>query len=121
VLGVATLYAISSITLLSRQYEFVVLRVMGYDQGDVLVAYVKELLLQCLLAIPLGLLAGYFLLGQLVTVFTLDSMSFSRYMTPASYLYAVAITLAVLGIMVLVARHQLTHQDLVEGLKSHSE
>lgn len=121
ILGVATLYAISSITLLSRQYEFVVLRVMGYDRGDVLLAYVKELLLQCLLAIPLGLFAGYLLLGQLVTAFELDSMSFSRHITPESFVYAVAITLAVLGIMVFVARHQLAHQDLVEGLKSHSE
>lgn len=121
VLGVATLYAISSITLLSRQYEFVVLRVMGYDRGDILLAYIKELLLQCALAIPLGLWIGYLLVGQLVTAFQLDTLSFSRHITPATYVYSAGIALAVLGLMVLVARRQLGRQNLVEGLKSRGD
>lgn len=121
VLGIAALYAISSITLLSRQYEFVVLRVMGYSQGDVLLAYVKELLLQCVFAIPIGLFGGYVLLQQLLAAFKTDSMSFSLHITPFTYASSVAIALAVLGVMVLIARHQLIRQDLVEGLKSRNE
>ena len=73
VLGIATLYSVSSINLLARQYEFIVLQVMGYSRNDILKAYLKEMVLQFLLALPIGLVGGYVLTTYLTSLFSNDS------------------------------------------------
>ncbi|MDO5077409.1 ABC transporter permease [Corynebacterium sp.] len=121
VLGIATLYSISSITLLARQYEFIVLQVMGYSRGDILKAYLKELASQFFLALPIGLIGGYVLTIYLTSLFSNDSMLFQAQVTEISYAVAIVAALVVIAIVWGNARSQVNKQDLVAGLKAREE
>ena len=121
VLGIATLYSVSSINLLARQYEFIVLQVMGYSRNDILKAYLKEMVLQFLLALPIGLVGGYVLTTYLTSLFSNDSMLFQAQVTEISYAVAITAAIVVIGIVWLNARTQLRKQDLVAGLKAREE
>lgn len=121
ILGLATLYSISSIALLARSYEFIVLRVMGYATSDILKAYTKELVMQFLIATPIGLCAGYYLTIYLTSLFSNDSMLFEAKITEISYSVGIVAALIVLYIVRDNAKRQIQKQDLVSGLKSREE
>lgn len=121
VLGLAALYSISTIALLSRNYEFVVLRVMGYSNREILKAYAKELCIQFLIALPIGLAAGYYLTIYLTSLFSNESMLFEARITWISYAVAIVAAICVLLIIGDNARRQINKQDLVSGLKSREE
>lgn len=121
VLGIATLYSISTISLLARQYEFILLRVMGYSRGDILRAYTKELLLQAVIAVPIGAVLGYLITLFAVGDFATDSIAFKADIHPATYLYAALILIGVLIYVLITAARQLRRQNLVQGLKSREE
>lgn len=121
VLGIATLYSISSIAILSRQYEFIVLRVMGYARSDILSAYAKELLIQFLIAMPIGIMAGYAITHVLARSFSIDSYAMKAQIHPITYVYATLILLIVLLFTLMIAGKQIGKQRLVEGLKSREE
>lgn len=120
-LGVATLYSISTISLLARQYEFILLRVMGYGRGDILRAYAKELLLQAVIAVPIGCALGYLVCMKTASEFGNDSIAFRGYVASPTYIIAALILLAVLTYVLLAAAHSLKRQNLPEGLKSREE
>lgn len=121
ILGIATLYSISSITLIARRYEFILLRVMGYGRGDITKAYTKELLLQAVIAIPIGSVLGYFVAINAATVFATDTMAFRGTVSPVSYLAAFGLLAIVLLVILSVAWRTLGKQRLAEGLKSREE
>ena len=120
-LGVATLYSIASISLLARQYEFVLLRVMGYSRGEIIRAYAKELLLQAVVAVPVGFILGYILINTVDSAFSTESMIFRAYIAPLTYVYATLLLLAIIGVVILQAWRQLNKQKLVEGVKAREE
>lgn len=120
-LGVATLYSIASISLLARQYEFILLRVMGYSRGEIIRAYTKELLLQAVVALPVGFALGYVLINTVDSAFSTESMIFRAHIAPLTYLYAALLLLAIIGVVILEAWRQLNKQKLVEGVKAREE
>ncbi|MCD8500361.1 MAG: hypothetical protein LRY71_00095 [Bacillaceae bacterium] len=71
ILGVTVLYSVSTINLAARNYEFIVLNVLGYNTKDILTAYVKETIIQFILAIPLGIAGAYFILHSIREEFTM--------------------------------------------------
>ncbi|MFA5995056.1 MAG: ABC transporter permease [Patescibacteria group bacterium] len=121
VLGVAVLYSISSVNLLSRNYEFVVLKVMGYGTKEILLAYAKELLWQMSIAIPFGFLFGNLVLLTVNNAFSTDSFEMINNIYFSSYLYSLILLISIIGIVLLNARNKIEKLDLVEGLKSREE
>lgn len=121
VLGIAVLYSISTINLLSRNYEFVVLKVMGYSTKDILFAYTKELLGQMIIAIPIGFVLGYLVLMSVNQAFSTESFEMVNSIYPESYLYAILLLLGIIGVVLMNANRQVNKLDLVEGLKSKEE
>ena len=121
VLGIAVLYSISTINLLSRNYEFVVLKVMGYKTWDILAAYMKELTGQLIIAIPFGFGLGYFVLLSVNEAFSTKSFEMVNSIYPVSYVYAVGLLILIIGVVLINANRQINKLDLVEGLKSREE
>ena len=99
----------------------ILLRVMGYSRGDILRAYTKELLLQAVIAVPIGAVLGYLITLFAVGDFATDSIAFKADIHPATYLYAALILIGVLIYVLITAARQLRRQNLVQGLKSREE
>lgn len=121
VLGVAVLYSISTINLASRNYEFVILKVMGYSTREIIFAYIKELFLQIIISIPFGFILGNFVLFAVNGAFSTDSFEMVNNIYPISYLYSVILLTLIVGIILINAKKQVDRLDLVEGLKSREE
>ncbi len=120
-MGIATLYSIASISLLARQYEFVLLRVMGYSRGEIIQAYTKELLLQAIVAIPFGYVLGYALISIIDDDFSTESMIFSASPAWPTYAYAALLLFVIIAVVILQAHRQIGKQQLVEGVKAREE
>ncbi|MDO4685544.1 MAG: FtsX-like permease family protein [Corynebacterium sp.] len=120
-LGIAALYAISSISLLARQYEFIILRVLGYSPGRVAFVYFKELALQMIVSLPIGLVVGYYLTHYVATKFSNSKLYFQAMIQPDTYFYATLAALIVLLFVWLSSVRMVSRLQLVEGLKVHDE
>lgn len=96
VLGITVLYSVSTINLAARNYEFTVLNVLGYNTKDILIAYVKETLLQLILAIPLGIVGAYFILHSIKEEFTNDAFMMEPFIAQRSFSIAAIIMISVI-------------------------
>ena len=87
-------------------------------RGEVSVFLLGELALEILLAIPLGLVAGYWLAAAIVGLIKNDEFFFPLIIQPATYAYAV-ITVVVAGAAsALIVRRRIDSLDLVGVLKT---
>lgn len=121
VLGVSVLYAIMTINLASREYEFVLLKVMGYSPLRIITAYIKELLMQIIIALPLGIVLGHLILINLNDAFSTDSFEMIGRIYPTSYLFSFLLLIFVVMIVVILAYRKINKLDLVAGLKEREE
>lgn len=121
VLGVAVLFAIMTINIASREYEFVLLRVMGYSPLQIIVAYIKELLIQIIIALPLGIVLGNLMLMGIGDAFSTDAFEMIGRIYPTSYLYSFLLLISVMVIVTFFAFRKINKLDLVAGLKEREE
>lgn len=121
ILGVTVLYSVSTINLAARNYEFIVLNVMGYNTKDILIAYIKETVLQLVLAIPLGISGAYFILNSIKAEFSNDAFMLQPFIHPSSFLYTAFIMLSVIFVTKLLAKRHIDKLNIVEGLKMREE
>ena len=121
VLGVAALYSVSTIALLARQYEFVILRVMGYSPRDISLAYLKELGVQFVVGLPFGFIGGYYLTSFVARLFANSQMLFEAFINWDTYAYSALAALIVIGFVSLISLRKIARLQLVEGLKGRDE
>ncbi|MDH5205630.1 MAG: ABC transporter permease, partial [Hylemonella sp.] len=118
IIAVGVVYNHARIALAERAWELASLRVLGFTRGEVSTFLLGELALEILLAIPLGLLAGYGLAAGIVQLIKTDEFFFPLYIQPPTYAYA-AITVVVSGIAsALIVRRRIDKLDLVGVLKT---
>lgn len=121
VLGIAVLYAVSIINLTTRNYEFNLLKVMGYTTKSIMHAIIKENILQMLLAIPLGFFMGFAVIGAVKGEFSSDSFMLIPHIDSVSYLYAALILIAVVSLIALFSIRFINKINVVEGIKERDE
>ncbi|MDO5076963.1 ABC transporter permease [Corynebacterium sp.] len=121
VLGIAALYSVSTIALLARQYEFVLLRVMGYSPREISFAYLKELALQFVFGLPLGLVCGYYLTSYVARKFANSQLLFEAHIQWDTYAWAACSALGVIVFVWLVSLRKIARLHLVEGVKVRDE
>jgi len=118
IIAVGVVYNHARIALAERAWELASLRVLGFTRGEVSVFLLGELALEILLAIPLGLVAGYWLAAAIVNLIKTDEFFFPLIIQPATYAYAV-ITVVVAGAAsALIVRRRIDSLDLVGVLKT---
>lgn len=118
IIAVGVVYNHARIALAERAWELASLRVLGFTRGEVSAFLLGELALEILLAIPLGLLAGYWLAAAIVNLIKTDEFFFPLIIQPATYAYAV-ITVVVAGAAsALIVRRRIDTLDLVGVLKT---
>ncbi|MFN7862437.1 MAG: ABC transporter permease [Curvibacter sp.] len=118
IIAVGVVYNHARIALAERAWELASLRVLGFTRGEVSAFLLGELALEILIAIPLGLVAGYWLAAGIVQLIKTDEFFFPLIIQPPTYAYA-AITVVAAGVAsALIVRQRIDTLDLVGVLKT---
>ena len=120
-LGATSLYGVGVITLATRRYEFTLLKVMGYTTKEIMIASLKETITQIIIAIPLGIAAGYGILYLVKKPFSSKLFSFVPHVYQSSYILAVALLITVILLVSVMSAYYINRLDMVEGLKDREE
>ncbi|WP_157151864.1 ABC transporter permease [Brachyspira sp. SAP_772] len=120
-LGATSLYGVGVITLATRRYEFTLLKVMGYTTKEIMLASLKETVTQVIIAIPMGILAGYGILYLVKRPFSSKLFSFVPHVYNYSYALAIGLLIVVIFLVSLMSMHYVNKLDMVEGLKDREE
>ena len=120
-LGATSLYGVGVITLATRRYEFTLLKVMGYTTKEIMLASLKETVTQVIIAIPVGILAGYGILYLVKKPFSSKLFSFVPHVYNYSYALAIGLLIIVIFLVSLMSMHYINKLDMVEGLKDREE
>ncbi|MBX3363793.1 MAG: FtsX-like permease family protein [Phycisphaeraceae bacterium] len=120
VIAFGVIYNTARISLAERGRELATLRVIGFTRGEISSILLGELAVLTALAIPIGLLAGYWL-----GAFTIDAMQTEHQrlplvIGPRTYGFAIAVTILAAVASGLVVRRRLDQLDLVSVLKSQA-
>ncbi len=118
IIAVGVVYNHARIALAERAWELASLRVLGFTRGEVSVFLLGELALEILLAIPLGLVAGYWLAAAIVNLIKTDEFFFPLIIQPATYAYAVVTVVVAGAASALIVRRRIDTLDLVGVLKT---
>jgi putative ABC transport system permease protein len=118
VIAVGVVYNHARIALAERAWELASLRVLGFTRGEVSAFLLGELALEILLAIPLGLLAGYWLACGIVQLIKTDEFYFPLIIQPSTYAWAVITVVAAGVASALIVRRRIDTLDLVGVLKT---
>lgn len=118
IIAVGVVYNNARIALAERAWELASLRVLGFTRGEVSAFLLGELAIEIALAIPLGMVLGYFLAWTIVSLITTDEFHFPFVIEPATYAYAALCVVAAGIVSALIVRRRVDTLDLVAVLKT---
>ena len=116
-MAVGIIYNAARISLSERAWELASLRVLGMTRAEVSVLLLAELGAELLLALPIGLLAGWGLASLMMQLMSSDSIDFPVIIEPSTYASAALIVLAAGIASALLVRRKIDQLDLVAVLK----
>ncbi len=117
-IAVGVVYNSARITLAEQSWELATLRVMGFTRAEVSWTLLGQLLVQMLVALPIG-----FLLGHALAAFILDLISTEEFRIPlvvdgGTYALAGSVMLAAGIATSLIVRRRIDQLDLIGVLKT---
>lgn len=118
VIAVGVVYNHARIALAERAWELASLRVLGFTRGEVSSFLLGELALEIVLAVPLGLAAGYWLAAAIVQLIKTDEFFFPLVIQTSTYAWAVVTVVAAGMASALIVRRRIDTLDLVGVLKT---
>jgi putative ABC transport system permease protein len=118
VIAFGVVYNAARVALSERSRELASLRVLGFTRGEISFILLGELAVVTLMAIPIGLAAGYAFAGALVTAFNTELYRFPLVVSLRTYAYAACAVLTAATLSGLAVRRRLDHLDLVAVLKT---
>ncbi len=117
ILGGVVLYATGLINLASREYEYMFMGIMGFPHRSIMLAHMKEAIIQMLIAIPLGFILGNSILQAIKGQFSSVSFVVTVEVYPIAYIVGAASIVVVTTIMAIVTSIAVSQLDIVQGLK----
>jgi putative ABC transport system permease protein len=118
VIAVGVVYNNARIALAERTWELASLRVLGFTRAEVSALLLGELALVIVVALPLGMLAGFGLVHALIGALASDQFLFPVVIQPRTYAMA-AIVVVLAGVAsALVVRRRVDRLDMVAALKT---
>jgi putative ABC transport system permease protein len=118
VIAVGVIYNNARVALSSRSRDLATLRVLGYTRAEVAGLLYAELAIQVALAIPVGLLLGNWMAHGLLSATDPETYRFPVVISPKSYAFATAVTIASAVFSVLLVRRRIDRLDLMGVLKT---
>lgn len=117
-IAVGVVYNGARILFSERAHELATLRVLGYHRLEVAVVLVGEIALLVALAVPFGLLTGYWLAQFMMLMFSSDLFRLPFAASNATYAYAVIVVLVAALLTALVVARRVMKLDMVRVLKA---
>jgi putative ABC transport system permease protein len=118
VIAFGVVYNSVRISLSERSRELATLRVIGFTRGEVSYILLGELTLVTLAAVPLGMVAGYWMAAAMVRASDSEMFRIPMVVGPDTYVLS-AVTIVVATVLsALIVRRRLDRLDLVEVLKT---
>ena len=118
VIAFGVVYNAARISLSERSRELASLRVLGFTRAEISQILLGELAMILVMAVPAGLVLGYALAALVVLGFDTELYRFPLVVSPRTFAFAAAVTIAAAVISGLVVRRQLDRLDLVAVLKT---
>lgn len=117
-LAVGVVYNAARIALSERGRELATLRVVGFTRAEVSAILLGELGVLTLLALPLGVVLGYWFSALMVYFMDQEVFRFPLVIADHTYGLACAVVVASSVVSGLLVRRSLDHLDLIAALKS---
>jgi len=111
-------YNAARITLAERSRELATLRVIGFSRGEVSSILIAELGVLTLIAVPIGLVIGYFFAAGTILAMQMQEYRFPLIIAPSTYGLAAGVVLTAALISSLIVRRRIDRLDLVAVLKA---
>jgi putative ABC transport system permease protein len=118
IIASGVVYNGARISLSERSRELATLRVIGFTRTEISTILLGEIWTITLIAVPFGLLLGYFFAMLLSVFFQQEVFRFPFVIENSTYGLAAAVVLAASIVSALAVRRQLDHLDLIAVLKS---
>jgi putative ABC transport system permease protein len=118
IIAVGVVYNNARIQLAERAWELASLRVLGFTRGEVSLLLLGELALEIAAAIPLGLIAGYWLARLILALTHGETFEIPLVILPSTYVNAAGAIIAAGVVSALIVRARIDRLDLVAVLKT---
>ncbi len=118
IIAFGVVYNAARVSLSERTRDLASLRVLGFTIREISFILLGELAVLTLVAIPIGLVMGYFFATLLVDAFGTELYRFPLVIRPRTYAFAACTVIAAATISGMVVRRRLDRLDLVAVLKT---
>lgn len=118
IIAFGVVYNTARISLSEHGRELATLRVIGLTRGEISVILLGELAVLTLLALPVGMVLGYWLAALTALAFDTELWRIPLVVTRWTYGFSAVVTLAASLVSGLIVRRKLDRLDLVAVLKS---
>jgi putative ABC transport system permease protein len=118
VVTIGVVYNSARVILAERARELASLRVLGFTRGEVSGVLLGELMVQLVLAVPMGCGLGYLFAFSAIQNVDAELYRFPLIIYPKTYLLAVSVVLVAGVVTGLFVRRKVDHLDLVAVLKT---
>jgi putative ABC transport system permease protein len=117
-IAVGVVYNNARVALSERTWELASLRVLGFTRAEVSAVLLYELAIELIVAIPLGLCLGYWMVVFISAHHQAEMFRIPPVIGARSYTIAASIIFVAGVISALIVRHRIDHLDLVSVLKT---
>jgi putative ABC transport system permease protein len=118
IIAAGVVYNGARISLSERSRELATLRVIGFTRAEISTILLGEIWTVTVVAVPFGLVLGYFFAMLLSIFFQQEVFRFPFVIENSTYGLAAAVVLTASIVSALVVRRQLDHLNLIAVLKS---
>jgi putative ABC transport system permease protein len=118
IIACGVVYNTARVSLEEHSRELATLRVIGLTRGEISFILLGELGVLTLLALPIGMILGYYLAAIAVAAFSSELWRIPLVVTRWTYGFSALVTVLATVASGLVVRRKLDHLDLVAVLKS---
>lgn len=115
---VGVVYNSARLLFSERARELATLRVLGYHRREVAVVMLGEIALLVVIALPIGILMGYWLAQLMTALFSSDLFRLPFAPRRATYGYATLVVIAAAALTALVVTRRVRRLDMVRVLKA---
>lgn len=118
VIGIGAVYSVASISLVERQRDLALLRVLGYSASETGRVLIGELMVMSAIAVPVGCLSGYGFAAVATWMLNSETQRIPLRIQPEAYLSSVVVSLLSCAISACIIQWRVNHLDCVAQLKS---
>jgi len=118
IIACGVVYNSARVSLSERGRELATLRVIGFTRGEISSILLGELGVLTLIAIPTGLLIGYWLAAWIIAGLDTDMYRIPLVVTGGTYAFASIVTVVAALVSGLIVRRRIDRLDLIAVLKT---